>query len=180
MNEANQLVSLIRELVKDEIGKIDMTCPCVVQSINSDKTVNITIPPDDGTIIKNIVNASKYVFTSGDKAILYKIKNKLNNSFIIGRYDNKTNEDRFQELYDYIYSIDIGSANTNTIVQNGGGGGSCDVKTVNGIYPDKNGNIQLRNFVSLFSDDEYNNGSKDIGNIRVTNYIDGKMDCGGW
>ena len=71
MNEANQLVDLIRELVKDEIGKIDMTCPCVVQSVNSNKTVNITIPPDDGTIISNIVNASKYTFVSGDRAILY-------------------------------------------------------------------------------------------------------------
>lgn len=87
MDASLTLVELIRELIREEIQNQDTTAICQIVSTNIDGTVNIHVLPDFETVIPNIINASKYAFDSGDMAVLYKIKNKLNNAFIIGAYN---------------------------------------------------------------------------------------------
>ena len=85
VNTSEQLVSLIRELIREEISKKDASSICQIASVNENGTVNIILPSDPDTIIPNIKNTSGYEFVSGDYGVLYKIENKLNNSFIFSK-----------------------------------------------------------------------------------------------
>lgn len=85
VNTSEQLVSLIRDLIKEEISKKDASIICQIASVNENGTVNIILPSDPDTIIPNIKNTSGYEFVAGDYGVLYKIENKLNNSFIFSK-----------------------------------------------------------------------------------------------
>lgn len=87
MKEAEIFVNILRNLIQEELNKRDTTVPCIIDSINTNGTVNIYLLTDINTIVPNIINASRYNFKSGDSAILYKIKNNLSNSFIIAKYN---------------------------------------------------------------------------------------------
>ena len=88
---AEQLVDLIREIVKEEVKKQDNTVPCIVDSINDDGTVNLCILPDLDTIVSRILNPNHVDCREGDTVLLYKVKNQLNNSFIIINYSRRSN-----------------------------------------------------------------------------------------
>lgn len=83
MDSSNKLVDLIREISKDSSADIDRSIICYVDDVNADGTLNIKLPSDIDNIIKNVPNNSPYTFKSGDYALLYKIGNKLNNSFVL-------------------------------------------------------------------------------------------------
>ena len=85
MNTSKQLVSLIIYLIKEEISKKDASIICQIASVNENGTMNIILPSDPDTIIPNIKNTSGYEFVAGDYGVLYKIENKLNNSFIFSK-----------------------------------------------------------------------------------------------
>ena len=112
MGTPEQLINLIRELVKEETRGIDRSVICEVDSVNSDGTVNIKLLSDESTILYNIPNGSGYSFESGDHAVLYKIGNALNNAFIFNKVTNEP--------------LVVGSGNTtiNNIISSGGGGGT--------------------------------------------------------
>lgn len=86
MKEADNLVSLIRELIRNELASMDQTAVCVVESVNPDGSLNIYIMPDTTTVVRNVTNASKYDLKAGDAVVLYKIKNKSSNSFVIAKF----------------------------------------------------------------------------------------------
>lgn len=110
MGTPEQLISLIRELVKEETRGIDRSIICEVESVNPDGTVNIKLLSDESTILYNIPNGSGYSFESGDYAVLYKIGNALNNAFIF----NKVTKEPLV--------VDGGGTTINNIISNGGGG----------------------------------------------------------
>ena len=83
---SEQLVSLIRELIREELQNTDSTVICKVESVNADGSANIYVLPDVNNLIRNIPNSSNTAVKSGDIVVLFKIKNKLNNSFIIANY----------------------------------------------------------------------------------------------
>ncbi len=85
---SNALVSLIREIIQDEIKDKDAAEICMVQSINDNGTLNIRLLSDMDTIIENISNNSAYKFETNDLAVLYKIKNNLSNSFVFSKVTN--------------------------------------------------------------------------------------------
>lgn len=88
MNDAkSEFVEFIRSLIKEELSKIDQTIPCIIQSVNPDNTVNIYLLSDQNTIIPNIINCTRYTFQSGDMGVLYKINNRIANSFVIAKYN---------------------------------------------------------------------------------------------
>lgn len=87
MKSADSFIELIREIIRDETANQDQTVVCIIQSVNLDETLNVYVLPDRSTIIPNIINASKYQFVSGDAAVLYKIKNQMNNAFVIAKYN---------------------------------------------------------------------------------------------
>ena len=86
---AEQLVDLIREIVREEIRKQDNTVPCIVNSVNEDSTVDLCILPDLNTVIKQIPNPNRIDCHEGDTVLLYKVRNQINNSFIIVNYNRR-------------------------------------------------------------------------------------------
>lgn len=86
MTTSEKFLSLLKELIKQEISKRDCTEMCRIVSVNSDGSLNINVLPDLNTQFFNIINASKYEFVPGDIGILYKIKNNIGNSFVIAKY----------------------------------------------------------------------------------------------
>lgn len=85
MNTSEQLITLIRELVKEEVKDIDRSLICIVDSVNYNGTLNIKLLSDENTVLSNIPNNSGYEFKSGDYAVLYKLGNALNNSFVFNK-----------------------------------------------------------------------------------------------
>lgn len=86
MSSANNFINLLRDMIREELNKRDSTSVCVIDSVNPDGTLNIYILPDRSTLFKNILNASKYTFAAGEVGVLYKIRNQINNSFVIAKY----------------------------------------------------------------------------------------------
>lgn len=88
MSTSENFYILIRNIIQEELQKLDSTIPCVIESVNPDGTVNIYLLPDKNVVIPNIVNASKYELKRDDVVLLYKIQNKISNSFIIAKFNN--------------------------------------------------------------------------------------------
>lgn len=82
---ANQMVDLIREIIREEIKKQDSSELCIVDSVNTDGTLNVKLLTDDEGLLENITNGTPFEFNSGDYAILYKLKNSLGNCFVFGK-----------------------------------------------------------------------------------------------
>lgn len=79
---ANELVDIIRAMVAQEINKHDCTILCVVKEKKDDDHYDVSIVPDNGVIIKNVTNMTKFNLDAGDYVYVYKINNQLSNSFI--------------------------------------------------------------------------------------------------
>ena len=77
------------EIVREEIRKQDNTVPCIVNSVNEDSTVDLCILPDLNTVIKQIPNPNRIDCREGDTVLLYKVRNQINNSFIIVNYNRR-------------------------------------------------------------------------------------------
>ncbi len=82
---ANQMVDLIRGIIREEIGKQDSSEVCQVDSVNVDGSLNVRLLSDETGLLTNITNGTPFEFQSGDYAILYKIKNSLGNCFVFGK-----------------------------------------------------------------------------------------------
>lgn len=107
MNTSEQLITLIRELVKEETKSIDRSLICVVDSVSYDGTLNIKLLSDENTVLSNIPNNSGYEFKSGDYAILYKLGNTLSNAFVF----NKVTKDPIK-IGDFETVINNGSSSS--------------------------------------------------------------------
>lgn len=86
MKTADNLIDLIRFLIKEELTKQDSTEMCRIISVNEENdTLNIALYSDLNQTIPNIINASKYTFRSGDVGVLFKIGGQISNSFVIAK-----------------------------------------------------------------------------------------------
>ncbi len=81
-NAANELVDLIRDMVRQEIKKQDTTILCQVKEKVDENHYNLAIIPDDGSIVRKVPNMTKFEPNVGDYVYVYKINNQLSNSFI--------------------------------------------------------------------------------------------------
>ena len=88
--EAADFVSVIDDIVNQKLANRDTTAVAVVESVNTDGTLNLYVLPDIQTAIKNVINQCRYNFNSGDTALLYLINNRLSNSFVIAKYNAKS------------------------------------------------------------------------------------------
>lgn len=109
----NSLVDIIKVLVRDEINKQDNTVLCKVASVNDDGSYNVYVIPDESTIISNIPALNTFDLEPGDYVYVYKIKNQLNNSFIIRKVGEVRQplQDKLLELQDEIDTVRIGLEN---------------------------------------------------------------------
>lgn len=138
-NNANQLVELIRELVRAEAEKQDCTVKCIVQTVNPDKTIDAFLVTDleqtQNTLLRGLTNMSRYNFVKGDIAILYKMQNNINNSFIIGKIGR--GDDAFDALATRMDQLSLGAGGGEIVISgSGGGGGGGDGKIPVGLLPD--------------------------------------------
>ena len=78
----SELVDIIRDIVRQELSGLDQTVLCKIKKKNSEDHYDVTIVPDDKTIVKNVVNMTKFELKEGDYVYVYKINNQLSNSFI--------------------------------------------------------------------------------------------------
>lgn len=86
MSNAEGFVAIVRQMVKEEINRMDRVVPCSIISYHSSTdTADVTLLSDEKTIVYGIHNFSKFKFNIGDIAYLYLIQNRLSDSFIIGR-----------------------------------------------------------------------------------------------
>ena len=87
--KAKDLVDIIRDIVRQELSERDSTAIAIVESVNSDNTLNLYVLPDMQRIVTNIINQCKYDFSPGDTALLYLVGNRLSNSFVFAKYNAK-------------------------------------------------------------------------------------------
>lgn len=85
-NDAQAFVKLVREIVEQQLSERSTDAVAEVESVNEDGTLNLYVLPDRRNVVHSIKNESKYLFKTGDVCLLYLIKNKLSNSFVITRY----------------------------------------------------------------------------------------------
>lgn len=79
---ADNMVDIIRGIVREEINKTDSTILCQVKNIRSDNSADMIPVSDQSLILKNIPNMTKFSLSVGDYVYLYKINNQLDNSFV--------------------------------------------------------------------------------------------------
>ena len=136
-NDANQLVELIRELVRAEAEKQDCTVKCIIQTVNPDKTIDAFLVTDleqtQNTLLRGLTNMSRYNFVKGDIAILYKMQNNINNSFIIGKIGR--GDDAFDALTTRMDQLSLGAGGGEIVISGSGGGGGGG-KIPIGLLPD--------------------------------------------
>lgn len=87
IGEAKGFIDVIRDAIHQELSERDSTAVCIVESVNSDSTLNLYILPDRQSIIKNVTNQCRYSFKPGDTALLYLINNRPSNSFVVAKYN---------------------------------------------------------------------------------------------
>ena len=85
-NDAQAFVKLVREIVEQQLSERSTDAVAEVESVNDDGTLNLYVLPDRRNVVYSIKNESKYIFKAGDVCLLYLIRNKLSNSFVITRY----------------------------------------------------------------------------------------------
>ena len=119
---AQELINLIRDIVSAEVDKQDSAIVCIVESVNENGSLNIFLPPDRTTVIRNIVNSSKYEFASGELGILYKIQNSLSNAFVMAKVA-PSQVDNIQSLLARIENLERNEVS--------GGGSSGGISVIN-------------------------------------------------
>ena len=89
MIDAKDFLSVTRDIIEQQIRDRSTDAVCEIESVNKDGTLNVFVLPDKQTILKNIINESRYNFKRGDNALLYKIHNRLSDSFVVAKFRPK-------------------------------------------------------------------------------------------
>ena len=89
MMDAKDFLSVTRDIIEQQIRDRSTDAVCEIESVNEDGTLNVFVLPDKQTILKNIINESRYNFRRGDNALLYKIHNRLSDSFVVAKFRPK-------------------------------------------------------------------------------------------
>lgn len=95
---ANNLVNIIRELVRQELAEQDNLILCQVETVNDDGTCDVYIVPDYDNIIHGIPNKFGFALKQKDYVQVLRIKNQLSNSLILCRA--KGNLDEYNTLFE--------------------------------------------------------------------------------
>ena len=85
IRNSKEFIEIIRQLINDDRVTRDDTRICTVQSVNDDGTLNVYFPNDENHAITNVINQCRYDFNPGDDAVLYQIKNRPSDAFIVAK-----------------------------------------------------------------------------------------------
>ena len=89
MIDAKDFLNVTRDIIEQQIRDRSTDAVCEIESVNEDGTLNVFVLPDKQTILKNIINESRYNFKRGDNALLYKVHNRLSDSFVVAKFRPK-------------------------------------------------------------------------------------------
>ena len=123
MMDAKDFLSVTRDIIEQQIRDRSTDAVCEIESVNEDGTLNVFILPDKETILKNIINESRYNFKRGDNALLYKIHNRLSDSFVVAKFRPKQEDAGISEK-----SVQNLIDNALQNYQGGSGGGSGGIQ----------------------------------------------------
>ena len=123
MIDAKDFLSVTRDIIEQQIRDRSTDAVCEIESVNEDGTLNVFILPDKQTILKNIINESRYNFKRGDNALLYKIHNRLSDSFVVAKFRPKQEDAGISEK-----SVQNLIDNALQNYQGGSGGGSGGIQ----------------------------------------------------
>lgn len=82
MEAADKMVDVIRDIIQQELNKLDCTILCEVISQVDANHYNVYVVPDKTSVVYSVPNMTKFDFTPGEYCYIYKIQNNLANSFI--------------------------------------------------------------------------------------------------
>lgn len=83
-DSANQMVNVIRALVKEELDKREQVVLCQISKVSQDnKTYDIYVVPDFEHVIHNVKSELAYPLYEGDYVYVFKINNQFANAFIV-------------------------------------------------------------------------------------------------
>ena len=83
MKAANDLVDIIKDLIRQELDKRDSVILCEIAAKNADGSAyDVYVVPDHTTLIHNIPNMTRFDLNVGEYCYVYKIQNSFANSFI--------------------------------------------------------------------------------------------------
>lgn len=99
MSEINTkaFVEIAREIANQQMSNKSSDVVCEIESVNADGTLNVYVLPDRVNVLRNIINESRYNFKSGDNALLYLIKNRLSDSFVVAKFRPRQADDAASE-----------------------------------------------------------------------------------
>lgn len=108
ISAVNNMVDVIKEIVKDELNKQDNTVLCKIVRTNENGSYDVFIEPDEQNIVTNIPSIVDFELEQGDYVYVYKIRNQLNNSFIIKKIGELTTplSARIEDIETRLNSID--------------------------------------------------------------------------
>ena len=90
-------VQIAREIVDQQNANRSNDAVCEIESVNEDGTLNVYVLPDRTNVITNIINESRYNFRKGDNALLYLIRNRLSDSFVVAKFRPRELDDNASE-----------------------------------------------------------------------------------
>ena len=93
MIDAKSFLTVMRKMVEQQTDTMSSDVVCEIESVNEDGTLNIYVLPDRETVVRNVINESRYNFRRGDNALLYKIHNRLSDSFVIAKFRPSLTDD---------------------------------------------------------------------------------------
>ena len=92
MSAADKMVDVIRDIIQQEINKLDCVILCEIVSQVDENHYNVYVVPDKENTVNNVSNMTKFDFTPGEYCYVYKIQNNLANSFICSKVSPGTGE----------------------------------------------------------------------------------------
>lgn len=85
INFARELKEIIDGMIQNSLKSLDNTYMAIVQSVHDDGSVDVCLPDDPKTPIKNVMNVTKYKLAIGDSVMIYARRSRLSDSFVINK-----------------------------------------------------------------------------------------------
>lgn len=83
---ADDMLNKIEQCIQDRLKKIPQLETAVVESINTDGTVNIYFPPNNKTIFTKISNQTPFILQEGDSVEIMKKGGSWSNCWIVAKH----------------------------------------------------------------------------------------------
>lgn len=94
---AESMLSIIKQCISEEVAKLSTISTAIVQSVNTNGTVNVYLPSKEDTIYSNISNHTPFLLNPGDGVELLVKNGSYSNCWIIAKH-GETFEGSLQDM----------------------------------------------------------------------------------